>query len=133
MAIIEPTVYEAVEPGTYRAVISSIEESTHPEYGRQLKLVFTLLGEEDEETDTTIWAYCGAKWNPKSKLFEWSRAILRNKCPQPDEPFDYDLLKGRKADIEVAMVKSKTTGQERTAVVKVYPFRTMTAAEDEAA
>jgi hypothetical protein len=128
--VIQPTTYVSVEPDIYSARISKIESETHEEYGPQLKFTYTLLDAEGEESDDELWAWAGAKWNPKTKLYEWASAILGKRCPSPEEPFDYDLLIGKKCDVKVENVKNKA-GQDRTAITKLYPYKSMNRPEVE--
>lgn len=124
MGTIEPTKFVTVAPDIYSAEITAIQQETHEEYGQQLKFTFTLLDAEGDLSDDEMWAWAGAKWNPKSKLYEWAQAILRKKCPSVDEVFDWDLLLHKKCDAKIELVKTKS-GQERTAITKLYPYKSM--------
>lgn len=126
---INPSTATLLEPGTYPALIREITEETG-QYGPQLRLQFVVLDEDDQETDGEIRAWCSAKWNAKSKLYEWAKVILGKKCPEATEAFDTDRLLRRKVDITVAESPG-ADGQTRTKISAIYPYRTMSARRDD--
>lgn len=128
-----------LEPGYYPAMVKSIEETVgefaddkRPGQIRkvpQLKFVFSILNEDGQpatkESGEPLeqWAWASATWGPRAKLFDWAKVLLKNKCPAPGYPLDYDLLIGKKCDIEIEL--ADTPNGQRPKVVKVLPFRSM--------
>lgn len=116
-----------LEPGTYRAQVSSIEETTSEYNGKptaQLQFQFVILDADGQQTDQEIRGWCSAKWHEKAKLFAWARVLLGRRCPATTEPFDSDRLLGRKLDLEV-IAYVKKDGKPGTKISQVYPFASM--------
>lgn len=135
MPVIQPTRFTTCEPGDYSAIVQEIDE-VDGEYGPQIQIQFGLIDGNgrplaDPETGSPIRirGWCSARWGEKTKLHQWAKAILRNRCPSADEPFDTDLLRGRKCDLRVG--QRQTPAGPRTVVESVYPYRTLTAIIDE--
>lgn len=135
VAVIQPT-KGGVDAGYYPCVIRSIEERDKDkdgklfEFGKQLFVTFVVLDEAAKETREEIYGYCSMKWGPKAKLYQWAQPVLRSKCPSPDEPFDYDVLLGKKCDVHVGEYQ-RNDGSTGTKVVNLYPFRSMTQHDEE--
>lgn len=123
----------ALEPGFYRAKVTQIKETTG-DFGPQLEFTFTVLDEEGDETDNTVRAWCGIAWSAKAKLFGWSKALLRSKCPIPPAPIDTDVLIGKRCDIELVQGKQRDDGGYWTKLAPtIYPYNTMASKDDSAA
>ncbi len=121
----------ALEPGYYSARIDAIEEVSG-EFGLQLKFHFALLDQDGEPvtkkdgSPVIQWGWCSMKWGPKTKLFEWARAILRTKTPKEGEPLDTDDLLNRKVDFQMG-----ENQKGNVALLKLYPYRSMTGSDDD--
>ena len=126
--------------GYYPAVISEITESSRDwpsrndpskmETVNQFVVQFIILDDDGKRTTDEIRGYCRQAWSQRSTLFKWSSAILGRKCPKADEEFDTELLLKRRCDLQVVNQKS-AQGTEYSKVADVYPYRSMTAEEDE--
>jgi hypothetical protein len=120
---------KGIEPGDYPAMITSIEEVSG-EYGDQLQLQLVVLDADGEQTNDEIRAWCSAKWTDRSKLFEWTKAILGKRAPTAGQPMDTDRLKNKKVDIRVEEKLGKS-GQMRSSVTAMFPFNTISAKRDD--
>jgi hypothetical protein len=131
MAILQWTDSKTLEAGDYPAVITKIEE-TNGDFGPQFQIQFVILDADGEETDDEIRGYTSQKWGEKTKLYEWSRAILGKRCPGTGQPMDTDKLKGRKCDLRVE-AKLNKLGQPKTSIAGIYPYQTISkaAADDD--
>jgi hypothetical protein len=74
---IEQTKYEPIPEGMYRAKIEGIEQETG-KFGEQLKFKFVLDPLEGFREGKYLLAWCSAKFSPKTKLYQWTHAILGN-------------------------------------------------------
>lgn len=119
--------YTGLEPGIYPARVSEIVE-TEGQFGPQLQFQFVVLDDQGHDTPGQIRGWCSASWGAKSKLYSWAKVMLRQKCPKDSEPLDTDLLAGRKVDLEVG-----AKGDGKSFLKEVYPFRTMSAKDDDSA
>jgi hypothetical protein len=144
MPVIAWTETTVLEPGYYPAQIKTIEETTsefpdekNPGKTRtvhQLKFVFSILDEEGRPAATAggnpeeQWGWCSATWGPRSKLLAWAKILLKKGCPQPGEGLDWELLLGKKCDIEI--VQKETSNGPRTSIAGLYAFRSMSQADD---
>lgn len=134
MPVLQPKEFSGLEPGAYGVKITEIIEQPAGEKKAnmnfdpkpQLQFQFVVLADDGSLTDGQTRGWCNATWGKKAKLVEWAQAILKNKCPKEDEPFDTDLLLKRKCDI---VVEATPTGG--TKVTKLYPFRTVSVTDDD--
>lgn len=120
---IEQTVFEALEPGTYRARIgaAALEASEYSDTGQQVALRFDLAEAGLEGRSIRAWA------NPKltggkkpSKLYTWTSVLLFGGKPLPDGfVLDLDALIDREA-LLVVEIKADS-GYNR--VASVLPLR----------
>lgn len=76
----------------YPGTITGIED-TDGKYGEGYKLLIALDG---EKTDT--WAFCSAKFSPKSKLYGWYSAVM-GAAPDVGELVDVDNLIGKRVAV----------------------------------
>lgn len=118
-----------LDPGVYSAVVSEITE-VEGQFGPQLQFQFVILDGDGAKTDGQIRGWCSAKWGTKTKLLDWSRALLKSKCPAEKSPIDTDLLLGRKCDLLVES-KLRANGEQGSTLAALYPYRTMSRDEDE--
>jgi len=127
---VQPT--KGLDVGFYPCLIREITETTSEftdkQTGKakqvpQFVFQFVVLDDDNAETDDEMRGYCTISWGQRSKLYKWAQAILRGKCPQPNEEFDSDLLLRKRCDIEVAL---NTIGNPK--VENLFPFRAMSAA-----
>ena len=84
---IQQSTYEAVEPGVYPGRITDIMEEDGT-YGPQLKVYFLLDPFEGYADGKQLYSWCSRKFSPKSKLYQWTQAILGRITP--DYIFDSD-------------------------------------------
>ena len=111
------TDYEPLEPGDYRAKFTGYEED-EGEHGPFVKLFFELLDEEHAGKILTGIAY--TKFNPMSKLFAWTQALLGRPIEDGEE-IDLDDLVGRECMLDIEHRKTERGTFER--VVAVRPVR----------
>ena len=126
--------------GYYPAIITEITESTRDWPNRndptkmetvdQFVFQFLILDDEGVETTDEIRGYCRQAWSQRATLYKWASAVLGRRCPKPDEDFDTDRLLKRRCDIEIVNQKS-AAGTEYSKVANLYPYRSMTADEEE--
>ena len=104
-----------VQEGFYLARLDGLEETMHPQYGQNIKWIFTIIEAPNnpEAVNTTVTAMSSMKVSPKSKLFSWLQAfgiILGT-----DEDFEMNSLLGKMVKVRIKN-NTKTTmidGQER--------------------
>ncbi len=94
---IPKTTFEVYEAGQYLAEIDNIE-NTDGYYGKQLKFTFRLL--EVGNGDSTLLGWTTAKYNPKTKLWGWTKVALGTEF-DPDSNFNGDRLLGKKVKLTV--------------------------------
>lgn len=104
---LERTVYECIPTGEYRATVGAVEQETG-DFGPQIKFRFDLQSPDYEDKSLIGWA--SAKFSGKSKLFQWTSAIL-GRALAPDEGFDSDKLLGRRC-ILIVTTEHKDDGSE---------------------
>jgi hypothetical protein len=134
MPILQPKEFTGLEPGAYGVRIKEIVEQPAGEKKPgmtfdpkpQLQFQFVVLDAAGHDTEGEIRGWCNAVWGKKAKLVEWAQAILKQKCPKDDQPFDSDLLLNRKVDI---VVETNVAGNSK--VTKLFPFRTVSAVDDD--
>lgn len=86
-----------LDPGTYDAVVASIEQVPNPfeEDKTQLQFEFEITGYQNEDgTPATKRAWANPVWNGQSKLWKWSKAIL-GVTPAEGDPFRSSSLVGQ--------------------------------------
>lgn len=125
--VIPQTVYETLEPGTYRGKLAAavVEDG---EYGKQVAARFDLLDEGFEDRSVRAWASAKLSGGKRpSKLWGWTSALLFNGKPLP-EGFDLDLdtLLDREALLVVEVVQKD--GIDRNRVAQLLPLRPAKAA-----
>ncbi len=98
--IIEKTVYTVLDTGVYPATVESIEETTG-QFGPQLKVKFDL------GNDNSLSAWTSQALSDKSKLGQWTKAIL-GAIP---ETLDTSTLIGKPCRLSVVL-KAKDDGTE---------------------
>lgn len=109
--------------GEYPATITATE-AEDGKYGTQIKVTFDLgkvVDMNDEDRDCTLLAWCSAKLNPKSKLWEWASAAGMD-LDEDAEGLDTDDLVGKRVTVGVS-VYTKEDGTERNKVISVKPPR----------
>jgi hypothetical protein len=114
---IKQTQHAVLAAGEYLAEVASIEE-VDGQFGPQLKISFTLLGEH-EGAKLTGW--CSKSFNTKSKLYEWTAAIF-GKPISPEWDFDSDALLSRKVLLTVVK-RAGTNGEEFSKIYSLAPVR----------
>lgn len=124
MAYIEKSEAPAPIPmGEYPATITATE-AEDGKFGTQIKVTFDLgkvVDMNDEDRDVTLLAWCSAKLNPKSKLWEWASAAGMN-LDEDADGLDTDDLVGKRVLLGVS-VYAKEDGTERNKVISVKPPR----------
>ena len=124
MAYIEKSEAPAPIPmGEYPATITATE-AEDGKYGTQIKVTFDLgkvVDMNDEDRDCTLLAWCSAKLNQKSKLWEWASAAGMD-LDEDAEGLDTDDLIGKRVTVGVS-VYTKEDGTERNKVISVKPPR----------
>ena len=125
MAYIEKSEAPAPIPmGEYPATITATE-AEDGKFGTQIKVTFDLgrvVDMNDEDRDVTLLAWCSAKLNPKSKLWEWATAAGMD-LDEDAEGLDTDDMIGKRVLLGVS-VYTKEDGTERNKVISVKPPRT---------
>ncbi len=122
MPVLQWTESTGVDAGDYSAVITDIEDEDG-QFGPQVRLQFVILDDDGDQTKDQIRGWASQKWGPKTKLYDWARAVLGKKCPGPGQPFDTDKLINRKCDIRVEE-KAGPQGP-RSFIAGVFPFGTI--------
>lgn len=117
--ILNQTVNETIETGTYDAVIETVSETTG-NYGAQLRIDFRITGPTHE--DATIASWVNTKFSPKSRLFELAQAAFGRPI-KPGEKLDTDHLLGRHVKL-VIVQRVKPDGTEYSKVDQVRPAST---------
>jgi hypothetical protein len=115
------TKYEPIPEGVYPATIVDITLDDTSVYGSQLKFKFLLDAFEGYENGKEMIAWAGAKFSPKSKLFQWTQAILGKKIPE-----DYDFNSDDLLDKRILLVigrNIKPDGREFDKVEGIKPLR----------
>lgn len=110
--------------GEYPAVIKAAE-AEDGKFGMQIKFTFDLgrvVDMNDEDRDCTLLAWCSAKLNQKSKLWEWATAAGAE-LDEDADGLDTDDLVGKRVLVGVS-VYAKEDGTERNKVISVKPPRT---------
>lgn len=110
--------------GEYPATITATEPEDG-KFGTQIKVTFDLgrvVDMNDEDRDVTLLAWCSAKLNPKSKLWEWASAAGMD-LDEDAEGLDTDDMIGKRVLLGVS-VYTKEDGTERNKVISVKPPRT---------
>lgn len=124
MAYIEKSEAPAPIPmGEYPATITATE-AEDGKFGMQIKVTFDLgkvVDMNDEDRDVTLLAWCSAKLNPKSKLWEWASAAGMD-LDEDAEGLDTDDMIGKRVLLGVS-VYTKEDGTERNKVISVKPPR----------
>jgi hypothetical protein len=108
--IIERTVYEVLETGTYTARVTEVRPE-EGKFGPQLKLRFAL------DSGATLTAWASEKLTDKTKLGRWVTAILG---AMPDN-LDTDALVGRDCRVKIG-VKTRDDNSEYNRVEDVLPL-----------
>lgn len=116
---IEQTSYELLPVGDYAAVITDIQSEAGL-YGPQLRFTFTIEG--DAHNGNQLKGWCSAKFSPKSKLYEWSRAAFGGAEIPADYAFNSDHILGRKVTLSV-IIDPKDDGTEFNKIQTVKRFR----------
>jgi hypothetical protein len=93
-----------IPPGTYRAVIDSVEQTVGT-YGNQLKITFSVFTEGIDGLEYTdgkvdLLAWCSASYSEKSKLFRWTRAAMAGDF-DPNADFQASKLVHRRVLVNV--------------------------------
>lgn len=117
---------EAMAPipmGEYPATIKAAEPEDG-KFGTQVKFTFdlgTVVDMNDEDRECTLIAWCAAKLNPKSKLWQWAKAAGIEL--DEDEPgLDTDDMIGKRVTLAVTTY-TKEDGTERNKVSDIKPPR----------
>ena len=105
-----------VTEGFYLARLDGLEETEHPQYGKSIKWLFTIIEAPNnpEAVNTTVTAMSSMKVSPKSKLFTWLQAF--GVILGADEDFEMDSLLSKKVKVRIKN-NTKTSvidGQERS-------------------
>ena len=105
-----------IPEGFYLARLDGLEETTHPQYGKNIKWVFTIIEAPNcpDAINTTVTAMSSMKVSPKSKLFSWLQAF--GVILGADEDFEMDSLLSKKVKVHIKN-NTKTSvvdGQDRT-------------------
>lgn len=90
--------YEAMDKGAYEARLVKIEEQTGGPFGDALKWFFEILDEDYEGKE--IMAFSSQAFNPASKAWEWTAAILGREI-EMGEDIDFDDLTGKKVNVHI--------------------------------
>ena len=114
---IEQTQYVLLPVGEYPAQITTVEPDDG-QFGPQVKFTFTIL--DGDYKDQTLLGWASAKFNNKTKLYDWTRAVFDRPIPY-DYNFRSDDLVGQKVSLTV-IVKRKDDGTEfnRIEAVRTY-------------
>jgi hypothetical protein len=115
---IKQTQHTVLAAGEYLAEVSAIEQ-VDGQFGPQLKISFALLGEH-EGAKLTGW--CSKSFNVKSKLYEWTLAIMGGKPIPPDWDFESDALMSRKVMLTVVK-RAGTNGEEFNKIDSLAPAK----------
>ena len=105
-----------MEPGWYRAKVAELQ-MVEGKYGEQIQWLFEL------ENGQQLRAWSSAIFNPRSKLYAWTEAILAKKIPESYD-FNSDHIIGRRCDILVEI--KPTPNGDFARVTKVAPANSMT-------
>ena len=104
---IEQTQHVLLPVGEYSAQITEVEPDDG-QFGPQVKFTFTIL--DEDYRDLTLLGWTSAKFNNKTKLYEWTREAFGNPIPK-DYNFRSDDLVGRDVSLTV-IVRRKDDGSE---------------------
>ena len=112
---ITQTVYEGLEPGAYPAELVNVEEREGG-WGSYLLFTFKIVGNGHEGVNVSGAA--SAKFSPKSKLYQWAKALFGQVIPR-DYSLDTDNLLGRRCILELDV--EETTDGTFNRIVGVRP------------
>ena len=113
---LEKTKYEPVPGGTYQAKVKDVQSEPNGQYGPQLRISFEITGGDGDAKTLSGW--CSARYSDKSKLGQWTRAILG----QVPDLFDSDLLLNRACRISVSE-RLAEDGSTKNRIESVLPVR----------
>ena len=115
--VIERVEYDALPTGSYKVVLTGIEEKVG-QFGEQFRLSLEVLEGEYEGRRLTAW--CSPVLSPKSKLTRWAAALLGDEMPEG--ALDVDWLINRTAVADVLETEGKD-GATFSKVVELKPIR----------
>ena len=115
--VIERVEYDALPTGSYKVVLTGIEEKVG-QFGEQFRLSLEVLEGEYEGRRLTAW--CSPVLSPKSKLTRWTSALMGDELPEG--PLDLDWLINRTAVADVLEVEGKD-GATFSKVMEIRPVR----------
>lgn len=125
--VIPQTVYESLEPGTYRARLGAavVEDG---DFGQQVAMRWDLLDEGFEDRFLRAWASAKLSGGKRpSKLYTWTSVLLFGGKPLPEGyDLDLDTLLDREALLVVETVQKD--GIDRNRVTQLLPLRQAKAA-----
>jgi len=122
---IEQTRYQAIPTAEYGAQIVELE-SAEGTFGAQVKFTFSIVA--GEYTGHTLLGWCSAKFSPRSKLYQWSKAAFNATIPADYNFASADLM-DRKVTITVVTQTNDETGAEYNKITDVRPYRGQAANE----
>lgn len=116
--------YEADE--WYPASLAGIEETDDNGFGPGVKWILAL----DEDPEREQWAFSSQKLSPKSKLYQWVKAIDEALLPDAGGVLNLEQIVGRDVDVmfehivgddgmtkqRVAKIRGRKTGKKPTGV-----------------
>lgn len=123
--IIEQEVYEVLPTGDYTATIVGIEP-VDGQFGPQLR--FDFMVSDGEHTGATLRSWASAKFSPRSKLYQWTRAAFRGNAIPPSYALNTDDLLNKRVVLSV-IVETREDGSEFNKVQGVRPERKATPEE----
>jgi hypothetical protein len=91
--------YIPIEVGPYEFEVAKIEGPQEGKFGPQLVWHFKCL--DPEYDDKTIKAFSSASFNPRTKTWEWTEAVLGRKI-QMGERIGFDDLVGQKVIVHIS-------------------------------
>ncbi|GAG19844.1 unnamed protein product, partial [marine sediment metagenome] len=101
-------------------------ESAEGTFGAQVKFTFSIIG--GDYAEHTLLGWCSAKFSPRSKLYQWSKAAFNAAIPAEYNFSSADLM-DRLVTITVVTQTNDETGAEYNKITDVRPYRGQAANE----
>jgi len=115
---LEQTIYECVEAGLYPAKLATVEER-EGNWGNYALLTFELM--DGNHDGVKVSGAASAKFGPKTKLYQWTKALLGGAAIARDYTLDTDALIGKPCLLDLDV--ETTSDGEFNRIVSVRPAR----------